>query len=74
MAELDEETDQITQTSVELDDEIVAKGHQFLGTADKEQSPKDMIPSVFDNADGEHGNADGEHGSVDSGYLLYIGI
>ena len=38
MGELDEETGQITQTSVECDDEIVAKGHQLIGTADKEQS------------------------------------
>ena len=67
MGELDEETGQITQTSVECDDEIVAKGHQLTGTADKEQSPKDMISSVF-------GNADGEHGSIDSRYLLCIGI
>ena len=59
MGELDEETGQITQTSAVHDDEIVAKGHQLIGTADKEQSPKDMISSVF-------GNADGEHGSVDS--------
>ena len=67
MGELDEETGQITQTSVEHDDEIVAKGHQLIGTADKEQSPKDMISSVF-------GNTDGEHGSVDSRSLLCIGI
>ena len=59
MGELDEETGQITQTSVEHDDEIVTKGHQLIGTADMEQSAKDMISSVF-------GNADCKHGSVDS--------
>ena len=67
MGELDEETGQITQTSVECDDEIVAKGHQLIGTADKEQSPNDTISSVF-------GNANGGNGSVDSRYLLCIGI
>ena len=66
IGELDEETGQITQTSVEHDD-IVTKGHQLIGTADMEQSPKDMISSVF-------GNADGEHGSVNSKELLCIGI
>ena len=34
MGELDEETGQITQTSVENDDEIVTKGHQLISTAD----------------------------------------
>ena len=67
MGELDEETGQITQTSVEHDNEIVAKGHQLIDTADKEQSPKGMISSVF-------GNANGEPDSVDSRYLLCIGI
>ena len=38
---------------------LLPKGHQLIGTADMEQSPKDMISLVF-------GNAYGEHGSVDS--------
>ena len=58
MGECDEATGQITQTSVEHDDEIVTKGHQLIGTSDIEQSPKDMISSVFGNADGEHGSLD----------------
>ena len=67
MGECDKATGQITQTSVEHDNEIVTKGHQLIGKADMEQSPKDMVSSVF-------GNANGEHGSVYSRYLLCIGI
>ena len=56
-------TGQITLTSVGHDDEIVTKGHKLIGTADMEQSAKDMISSVF-------GDTDGEHGSVDSRYIF----
>ena len=40
MGEHDEATGQIIQTSVEHGDEIVTKGHQLIGTADMELSPK----------------------------------
>ena len=59
MGEHDEATGcQITQTSVERGYEIVTKGHQLIGIADMEQSAKDMISSVFGNADGENGSID----------------
>ena len=58
MGEHDEAIGQITQTSVEHDDEIVINGCQLIGTADMEQSPKDMISSLFRYADGEHGSVD----------------